>query len=89
MASVYLDGMLREFVRVRRVDSTASTVGTALDELERKYPRLLGKLRDETGHLRRFIRVFVNGEDVERLRGLETPLSAADRMDILHSIAGG
>jgi molybdopterin synthase sulfur carrier subunit len=89
MASVRLDGMLREWVRVREVTSTQASVRAVLEDLERRYPPLSGKLRDETGALRRFIRVFVNGDDVAALSGLETPVRAGDRLDILHSIAGG
>jgi molybdopterin synthase sulfur carrier subunit len=89
VAVVHLDGMLKEFVRVRTVDSPAPSVRQVLVDIEGRYPRLMGKLRDETGKLRRFIRVFVNGADVSGLAGLDTPVGAADRIDILHSIAGG
>jgi molybdopterin synthase sulfur carrier subunit len=89
VAQVRLDGMLREFVRVRTVRTEAADVRGLLEDLEGRYPRLLGKLRDETGSLRRFVRVFVNGEDVSVLRGLETPVASTDEVDILHSIAGG
>jgi molybdopterin synthase sulfur carrier subunit len=89
MASVHLDGMLREFVRVRNVDLEASDVRALLSELEHRYPRLTGKLRDETGQIRRFVRVFVNGDDVAALNGLDTAVHADDKVDILHSIAGG
>ena len=89
MVAIHLDGFLREFVRVRQVESTAPTVRGALEELERRYPRLGGKLRDEGGTIRRFVRVYLNGEDVHGLGGLDTPVRTEDRIDILHSIAGG
>lgn len=89
MAQVHLDGMLREYVRVRTVEANGGSVRSILDELEGKYPRLTGKIRDETGTIRRFVRVFVNGDDVRGLQGLDTPVAGADRVDILHSIAGG
>ncbi len=89
MAQVHLDGMLREYVRVRTVEADAGSVRSVLEELETKYPRLTGKIRDETGTIRRFVRVFVNGDDVRGLQGLETPVGTGDRVDILHSIAGG
>lgn len=89
VATVRLDGMLRQYVRVQTVDSGASSVRGVIQDLEGRYPRLTGKLRDETGAIRKFVRVFVNGEDVAGLNGLETAVSAADRVEILHSIAGG
>lgn len=88
-ADVRLDGMLREFVTSTTVRSDAPTVEALLDELERRYPRLRSKLRDETGALRRYVQVFVDGENVTRGTALRTPLATARTVDILHSIAGG
>ena len=89
MAEVHLDAMLREFAPRRQVRSDAGTVGALLDELEREFPRLRHKLRDETGALRRYVRVFVDGEDVSVGPGVAASLSGAKVVDILHSIAGG
>ncbi len=89
MTEVHLDAMLREFVPRTRFESDASSVDALLDELERAAPRLRHKLRDETGALRRYVRVFVDGEDVSRAPGLRVPLDGARTVDILHSIAGG
>ncbi|MDE1821799.1 MAG: MoaD/ThiS family protein [Euryarchaeota archaeon] len=89
MLEVRLDAWMRELgVRdVERLD--ASNVKELLDELERRYPRLRLKLRDETGGLRRYVRVFVDGEDAGRGDGTAVPLSGVHTVDILHSIAGG
>ncbi len=89
MATVRLDAMLREFAPLGAIPSSAQTVGSALDDLEERFPRLRFKLRDELGTVRRFVRVFVNGTGIERLNGLETPLASSDQVDILHSIQGG
>jgi sulfur-carrier protein len=89
MAEVHLDAMLREFTPRTRFESSAPTVDALLDELEREAPRLRHKLRDETGALRRYVRVFVDGEDVSRSPGLRVPITGARTVDILHSIAGG
>jgi sulfur-carrier protein len=67
----------------------ADTLEHLLDALEGRYPRLRFKLRDETGQLRRYVRVFVDGEDVSGTTGLTTALNGARTIDILHSIAGG
>jgi len=89
MAEVRFDAMLRQFAVPSRASVGASDVRALLDELEAKFPRLKFRIRDETGSVRRFVRVFVNGEAIDRLHGLETPLGADDRVDILHSIQGG
>jgi molybdopterin converting factor small subunit len=89
MASVRLDGMLKEFVPRLKLSSDAVSVRMLLDDLERQYPRLRSKLRDESGRIRPYVRVFVNGEDAHELKGLDTPIGPADSVDVLHSIQGG
>jgi sulfur-carrier protein len=89
MAEVHLDAMLREFASRTELRTGAPTVSALFDELEHEFPRLRFKLRDETGALRRYVRVFVDGEDVSRSPGLGTPIATARMVDILHSIAGG
>jgi molybdopterin synthase sulfur carrier subunit len=89
MAEVRLDSMLREFAVPTRTEVKAADVRSLLDELETKYPRLRRRIRDETGAVRRFVRVFVNGEAIDPTNGLATPLTERDRVDILHSIQGG
>jgi sulfur-carrier protein len=89
MAQVKLDGMLRQFVPRLSVDAPAQSVEGLLDELEKQFPRLRQRLRDESGAMRPFVRVFVNGEDMRGLDGLKTPLGPKDQVDILHSIQGG
>ncbi len=63
----------------------AGTVGELLRELEREHPAVRGWILDERGLIRRHINVFVDGE-----RGKEdTPVSGADRVDVLPAISGG
>ncbi|MFZ0700023.1 MAG: MoaD family protein [Thermoplasmata archaeon] len=89
MATVHLDGMLRQFVSTRSVELDADDVSGLIDRIEETYPRLRYRLRDEAGVLRRYVRIFVNGQDVSHVPGLTTPLRAGDKVDILHSIQGG
>jgi molybdopterin converting factor small subunit len=89
MLDVHLDSWLREFGPRGREKVDADSVEHLLDALEAKYPRLKFRVRDETGKLRRHVRVFVDGEDVSGTTGVATSLSGAREVDILHSIAGG
>jgi molybdopterin synthase sulfur carrier subunit len=89
MATVHLDAVLAEFVPTRNLKSPASTVGLLLEDLEHRYPKLRFRIRDETGKVRRFIRVFVNGAEISGGLGLETPIDAHDEVDFLHSVQGG
>ena len=89
MTEVHLDSWLREFGARSSDEIEADSVARLLDVLEGRYPRLSFKLRDETGSLRRYVRVFVDGEDVSGTTGVATPLTGVRTIDILHSIAGG
>src|SRR5487761_178031 len=89
MLNVHLDSWLREFGPSGKETVDAATVVQLLDVLEGRYPRLRFKVRDETGQLRRYVRVFVDGEDISGTTGVATALASARTIDILHSIAGG
>lgn len=90
MVAVRLDAMLKEFIPKRSLTTTAPTVRAAIEDLESRYPKVRWRLRDETGAMRRYIRVFVNGEQVDgSVKGLGKSLAPDDTIDILHSIQGG
>ncbi len=71
------------------VAGEGSTLGECIDGLEARYPGMKERLCDETGDLRRFVNVYVNGEDVRFLDGLSTPLSGGDEVSIVPAVAGG
>jgi molybdopterin synthase sulfur carrier subunit len=71
------------------VSVAAESVASCLDALESRFPELRRRLRDERGDLRRFVNLFVNGEDVRFLGGLETRLKAGDEVSIIPAVAGG
>ena len=74
------------------LDVVTVEVGTLLaciDSLDQQYPGLKERLCDEGGELRRFVNIYVNGEDVRFQAGLETPLNAGDEVSIVPAVAGG
>lgn len=60
-----------------------------IDALEQEYPGLKERLCDDGGELRRFVNIFVNGEDVRFLRGLDTEVKEGDEVSIVPAVAGG
>ena len=60
-----------------------------INGLEARFPGLKERLCDETGELRRFVNVYINGEDVRFLSGLATPLKPGDEISIVPAVAGG
>lgn len=65
------------------------TVGRVLDSVTGDYPVLARRLRDETGALRRYVNIYVNGYEVRRLQGLDTEVAAGQEVLIIQSVAGG
>ncbi len=86
---VRFDNWLREYGPRGPEKVEADSVARLLDVLEERHPRLRFKVRDETGKLRRYVRVFVDGSDVSGTTGVATSLAGAKTIDILHSVAGG
>ncbi|MEX2253450.1 MAG: ubiquitin-like small modifier protein 1 [Thermoleophilaceae bacterium] len=66
----------------------ATTVGEVLDGLYDRYDGLRDRIAED-GDLRRFVNVYVGGEDIRFLDGLETPVEDGDEVTILPAVAGG
>ena len=65
------------------------TVGEALEALYAEHGELRGRLADDGGGLRRFVNVYIGGEDIRFLDGLDTPVNDGDELTILPAVAGG
>ena len=65
------------------------TLAVCIDGLESSYPGIKERICDETGELRRFVNVYINGEDVRFMDGLGSPLKAGDEVSIVPAVAGG
>lgn len=66
----------------------AGTVGEVLDALFERYEELRDRICED-GDLRRFVNVYVGGEDIRFLSGLDTEVSDGDEVKILPAVAGG
>ena len=69
--------------------SDGGTLAQLIDSLEEQHPGLKERICDETGELRRFVNVYVNGEDVRFMSGLATELTAGAEVSIVPAVAGG
>jgi sulfur-carrier protein len=65
------------------------TLDSVLDELGRGWPRLERRIRDECGEIRRYVNVYVNGEDCRVLGGTRTTVPDGAEIQVLPSVAGG
>ena len=60
-----------------------------LDAVTGDYPALSRRLRDETGSIRRYVNIYVNGNEIRRLQGLVTAVAPGQEVLIIQSVAGG
>lgn len=67
----------------------AVTVEWLLDAVTGDYPALSRRLRDETGAVRRYVNIYVNGNEIRRLQGLVTAVVPGQEVLIIQSVAGG
>ena len=65
------------------------TVGEVLDDLYAQHAELRERMADDGGGLRRFVNVYLGGEDIRFLDGLETAVRDGDELTILPAVAGG
>jgi molybdopterin synthase sulfur carrier subunit len=65
------------------------TVAEVLDGLATRYPIFDRRIRDETGAQRRYVNIYLDGEDIRRLDGLATPIGNVAELQIIQSVAGG
>ena len=71
------------------VDPPGPTLADLLDELASRHPLLGRRIRDETGEVRRFVNVYVDGDDVRFGDGLATNVRDGAEVQVLPSVAGG
>lgn len=67
----------------------AHSVSELIRALEAGYPGMKERLCDESGHVRRFVNIFLNQEDIRFLKQEATALKDGDEVSIVPAIAGG
>jgi molybdopterin converting factor small subunit len=73
---------------VSSIQAEGATVGEALESVFRSH----GELRERlymNGDLRRFVKVYLGGEDIRFLEGLDTEVPDGGELTILPAVAGG
>lgn len=71
------------------VESSGATIQEILKDLEKNYPGIQERICDETGQVRRFINIFLNGEDIRFKEGIKTNVGENAEISIIPAIAGG
>jgi molybdopterin converting factor small subunit len=89
---VVLPGALRQYSGGEKelsVELSGGSLGDLLDAVAERHPALVRRLRDEQGGLRRFVNVYVDGEDARLSGGIDAPVPGSAEVLVLPSVAGG
>jgi molybdopterin synthase sulfur carrier subunit len=89
-AKVRIPAPLRKLTKDQAVvEVQGKTIQELLGSLEKDYPGLKERICDESGQIRRFVNIFVNGEDIRFKEGPNTSVSDGAEVSIIPAIAGG
>jgi sulfur-carrier protein len=90
VSTVYIPSVLRATVGgAKSVEVEGDSIRSVVNGLIERHPSLGGQLLTEEGDLNRFVNVYVNGQDVRYLDGLDTPVAGSDEVRLLPAMAGG
>ena len=90
MPTVLIPTPLRKLTNeLEEVSAAGATIGELLDNLDHAFPGLKDRVCDEAGNVRRFVNIFINGEDIRFLEEKATPVKDTDEISIVPAIAGG
>ena len=71
------------------LSADGATVGEVLEQVYSEHAELRDRIADGDGGLRRFVNVFLDGEDVRFLDGMETAVPDGAELQVLPAVAGG
>ena len=74
---------------IDKVEVDADTLQGVVDALDQAHEGIKARICCEDGEIRHFVNVYVNGEDVRYLDGLNTPTKTGDEISIVPAVAGG
>ena len=90
MATVRIPSPLRRYTdNQAKVIVAGATVNDVIDNLETSYPGIKTRIRDETGHIKRYVNIFLNEDEIRTLDGADSPVSERDEVSIVPAMAGG
>jgi molybdopterin converting factor small subunit len=83
---VLIPSSLRSYTQHSEAEASGATLAAVLADLDRSYPGIRFRMVDEQDRIRRHIRIFVNGDQVQ---DLAQSLRATDEVVIIQALSGG
>ena len=72
-----------------KVEVESANLNELVEKLNGEFPGFKDRLVDEEGELRYFVNIYLNGEDVRFMDGLNTSTKEGDEISIVPAVAGG
>jgi molybdopterin converting factor small subunit len=89
MTKVIIPTPLRKYTNeIGEIDIEGVTIREIINAIDKKYPGVKNRLCDEQGNIRRYINIYVGGEDIRFLDGIKTKIGDKE-VNIVPAIAGG
>ena len=90
MTTVRIPSPLRRYTNGQsKVEGKGASINELIENLESQYPGVKTRLCDDNGQIKRYVNVFVNGEEIRTLQGSNTPITDKDEVSIVPAMAGG
>ena len=81
---------LRRFTGgIDEVAAAGESVRAVIEDLEKRHPGMRERLLDDKGEIRRFVNIYLNGNDVRFLEAINSKVKDGDDISIVPAIAGG
>jgi len=71
------------------VAAAGESIKSVIEDLERHHPGMRERLLDDKGEVRRFVNIYLNGDDIRFLDQLNSRVKDGDDISIVPAIAGG
>jgi len=85
----FTSALQRFFPTLKEGTIEGQTIEEVLTNLEAKYPGINNFLRDDTGHIRQHVNVFLKGELIEDEATLTDVVEEGDEILIFQALSGG
>ncbi|MFL2745743.1 MAG: MoaD/ThiS family protein [Dehalococcoidia bacterium] len=72
-----------------KVEVSEGSLENIIDSLEQSFAGIKGRLCDDKGELRTFVNIYIDGEDVRFLEGVNTQVKSGAEISIVPAVAGG
>ena len=72
-----------------KINIMPGTLDETINLLENQYPGFKEKICDGNGNLRSFVNIYIDGEDIRFIKGMDTEITQNSDVSIVPAVAGG